>query len=121
MTITATLGSADEAFDRIDRVLAEVLEAALARAAEVIAYAARASHPYTDRTYNLTRSIEPQPVVMVNDEQAAGGVIAGEEYASYLEERDAFVFLAPAASRSEPMLDQALARLLREALARGAA
>lgn len=86
----------------IEGALADVIEAHAAR----IATEARAHHPYTDRTRTLTESIEALPSSgNALDGQLRGFVVAGAEYASYLEEGD-FAFLEPAARR----LDGELAR-----------
>ena len=83
-----------EALDALDAAVGDAIEDAVARAAEVIAHAARADHAYTDRSGDLTGSIEALPAVRTED-GARGGVVAGMDYASHVEAKG-FAFLEPA-------------------------
>ncbi len=110
---------ADAALDALDAAVVDAIEAAVARGAEVVAFAARAEHPYTDRTGNLTESIEALPAVRTAD-GAVGGVVAGASYAEFVERRPEYAFLGPAARRSEDRLAHELDDALEEAVRRGA-
>lgn len=99
-----------------EREIASALEEVVEEQASRIATEARASHPYTDRTGNLTASIEALPA----QGSARGGdlraaVVAGEEYASYVDQ-GRFAFLLPAAERVEGDLVDAAERALAEAV-----
>lgn len=108
----------DDAFDAMDAALGDAIEDAVNRGAGVIAHAARADHPYTDRTGDLSGSIEALPAVRTDD-GARGGVLAGMDYASHVEAKG-YAFLEPAAQRSEGRLDEELDRALEDAIRRGA-
>lgn len=116
MRVRLTGGEA--AFDALDRAVDEAVVDAVARGAELIAQAARAEHPYTDRSGDLTASVAPLPAVPTAD-GAAGGVVASMPYASFVEAKG-FAFLEPAARRSEGRLDDLLDRSLEDAVRRGA-
>jgi hypothetical protein len=107
----------DDALDALDEALGDAIEDSVGRASEVIAHAARADHPYTDRSGDLTGSIEALPVVRTED-GARGGVLAGMTYASHVEAKG-YAFLDPAAQRSEGRIDQALDDALEAAVRRG--
>lgn len=105
-----------EAFERsLSEQLSSVLEAAVTRGAEIVAFAARAEHPYTDRTGRLTASIEALPAVATGD-LARGGVLAGMDYASFVEASHAY--LAPAAQRVEGRVEHELDNILAAAIQR---
>lgn len=114
----------DEAFlDRLEEDVARIgnavmdgVETAVQRASEVVAHAARADHPYTDRTGALSASIEALPAVRVG-EVVRGGVLAGAEYAEHVER--SHPFLAPALDASLARIEQETDQVLHEAI-RGA-
>lgn len=116
--LRALLTGGDAAFDAIDAAVGDAIEDAVNRAAGVIAHAAAADHPYTDRTGNLTGSIEALPAVRTA-EGARGGVLAGMDYASHVEARG-YAFLEPAAQRSEGRLAHDLDDALEAAIRRAA-
>lgn len=66
--------------------------------AQVVDFA-KANHPYTDRTENLTNSIQPGRIV-VQDDVITAEVAARQEYAAFVEfgtsRARPFPFLAPA-------------------------
>jgi len=96
----------------VGEALGEVAEEHAAR----VAAEARASHPYTDRTGNLTASIEALPAQgSVRGGDLTASVVAGEDYASYVD-RGRFAFLVPAAERVERELADAAERALAEAV-----
>lgn len=113
------LSGGEAALDALDAAVGDAIVDAVARGAEVIAHAARADHPYQDRTGDLSASIEALPAVPTAD-GAVGGVLAGEDYASFVEAKG-FAFLEPAARRSEARLEFELDRALLDAVRRGAA
>lgn len=106
-------------FDQVERSLSDMLssalEAAVARGAEIIAFNAKAEHPYTDRTGRLTASIEALPAT-VTGATAQAGVLAGMDYASFVEASHAY--LAPAAQRTEGRIEHELDIILTAALQR---
>jgi hypothetical protein len=65
--------------------------------AKRIADNARKNHTYTDRTTNLTNSIDVLPGPGLREAQ----VFAGEFYASHVEERLGFAFMQPAADQED--------------------
>lgn len=107
----------EDAFDALDDAIGDAIEDAVNRAAGVIAFGARADHPYTDRTGDLSGSIEALPAVRTA-EGARGGVLAGMEYASHVEAKG-YAFLEPAARRSEGRIDHELNDALEQAVRRG--
>jgi hypothetical protein len=116
MRVLLTGGEA--ALDALDEAVGDAIEDAVNRAAGVIAHAAAAEHAYTDRTGDLTGSIEALPTVRTA-EGARGGVLAGMNYASHVEARG-YAFLEPAAQRSEGRLDHDLHDALETAVRRAA-
>lgn len=103
-------------FDALEHAARDALVDAVDRAAEVVAFDARAEHPYTDRTGQLTESIEALPAhatVM----GAEGGVIASMPYASYVEARG-FEFLSPAFQRSHDRIEHEMYDALERAVDR---
>lgn len=102
--------------DDVERAGLDALEDAVTRAGEVVAFAARADHPYTDRTGDLTGSIEGLPAVRTAN-GAQGGVVAGMDYASYVEGRG-YAFLEPALMSQQGRIDHELADALSRAAAR---
>jgi hypothetical protein len=82
---------------------------------------ARSKHPYTDRTSNLTRSIQPGEIT-VGDDGIVGEIVANMEYAKYLEGNPSegklgisegkFAFLVPALKANEGIFND----LMRKAL-----
>lgn len=92
---------------------------ALVSAAEVsqarIVNDARANHPYTDRTQNLTNSIQAG-LVRVTEEGVEAYVEARMEYASYVEfgtsRSKPYPFLTPAMLRESPNYIKTAAKLI---------
>lgn len=104
-----------DVFEELEAAVESAVLASVAGAAETIAFAAKASHPYTDRTRELTESIEALPAV-AGPEGVVGGVIAGSEHASYLEQRPEYAFLQPAADRSVERIEHDMDATLRAKL-----
>ena len=95
------------------------LHEAVRRGAQMVAETARADHPYVDRTGNLTRSIRSYaPRGTFLNESLRAEVIATERYASYLERRQLYAFLAPALGRSEGRIEHDLHDALEAAVER---
>ena len=122
MEIDAEFRGLDEAFDALTRALEPGVREGLERIAEAVAVAAATEHPYTDRTGNLTASIEATPATgTLADGTLTATVVAGEEYASYVDERPEYAFLKPARRRIEQAgeaaraLDAALDRAAHDA------
>jgi len=115
--LTFRLADAGRALDALEGSVLDAIEDAVNRAGDVVAHDARADHPYQDRTGDLTASIEALPAVRTAD-GARGGVLAGEDYASFVEARG-FAFLAPAAERSGGRVELELDRALEDAVRRG--
>lgn len=90
--------------DDLEAALLEGIEDGVRRAAETIAFAARAEHPYTDRTTTLTNSIEAVEPTRSGDE-VRGAVVAEAPYASYLEARPEYAFLGPVAEREAARIE----------------
>lgn len=99
-----------------ERCALDGIETAVARAGEIVAEEARASHPYTDRSYQLTESTRALDPVSTGD-KVLGGVIADTEYAEYVER--SHPYLAPALERAMPRVETEAARVIDAAL-RGA-
>lgn len=101
MKIEARFTGFDEALGALTRGLDRGLEVGFERAAEVVAANARGDHPFTNRTGDLERSIhaEPDPHVALARGAVDAAVVADEDYASYVDEREGFAFLEPAAER----------------------
>ena len=100
-----------------EREIAEELERVAEGHARRVAAEAQASHPYTDRTGDLTASIEALPAQGdALDGTLSASVVAGMDYAGYVEAAG-FAFLEPAAERTESALvadaEAALARATR--------
>lgn len=108
--MTMEFSGLDEAMGHVERAVDGAIEESVANAAEVITFAARADHPYTDRTEQLTQSIEALPAVR-SGELVHGGVIAGMPYAQYVER--SHPYLEPAAARSEARIDHDTEEILR--------
>lgn len=91
---------------RIVDTLDDELEEAVRRSQAAVVTAAKADHPYTDRTTTLTRSIR----AYAPTGKASAGTLRGElgayaDYASYLERRAEYAFLLPALERSQGHFD----------------
>jgi hypothetical protein len=92
---------------RLLDALDDELEAAVRRSTSAVAFAARADHPYTDRTHNLTRSTRDYaPRGRASEGTLRGEVGAYMEYASFVEGKPRFAFLDPAFERSRDHFDQ---------------
>jgi len=102
-----------QGLDGLDDALFDGIEEGVRRAGRVVAHAAKAEHPYTDRTTVLTESIEPIEPTRVGDE-VRGGAVAEAPYASYLERRPEYAFLEPAAAREEHRIEHDMDAALAE-------
>lgn len=92
---------------RLVDALDDELEVAVRRSTSAVAIAAKADHPYTDRTYELTRSIRDYaPRGRASDGTLRGEVGGYAEHASYVERKRRFAFLAPAYERSQQHFEQ---------------
>lgn len=102
---------------RVERGAMEALDDAVERASELVAFTARADHPYTDRTGDLTKYTEALPTRRLRDQGAVeGGVIAGTPYASFVNRNPRFAFLEPALAQNEARIDQELDQILDAAM-----
>lgn len=114
-----TITGADAWAARADRAVMEGLESAVREIARIAVADAKATHPYTDRTGNLTESIGPMPVT-VDGARVTGGVEAQMPYAKHVEEgtsrMEALPFLGPALARAEGDADRIVLDALDEAL-----
>ena len=100
--------------------LDDALDDAARDVAEAVAFAARADHPYTDRTGTLTGSIRAYaPRGRFSRDTLRAEVVARAPYASYVDGRRAFAFLEPAWDRNEGRAEEMLERAL-DAAVRGA-
>jgi methylmalonyl-CoA mutase cobalamin-binding subunit len=113
--LTLSLAGLDAFETRMNEAIDDALQAAVERGADVIAYAAKADHPYQDRTGDLTGSIEALPAIRAA-EGVRGGVLAGMDYAAYVDAR--MPFLDPAARRSEDRIEHELDQLIHDAMRR---
>jgi len=115
---TATLDGIEEALQALEDECAEALPGVVEQWAQGAARHARAEHPYTDRTGNLTASIEALPARYVG-EHVEGGVVAGMDYASYVDEGTtrarAYPYMEPARVATEPYVEEIAERALRTA------
>lgn len=108
-----------QSFHALGDALDEQLEACVRESAKDIAFAARADHPYTDRTKHLTHSTRAYaPQGRFTRGTLRAEVIATAEYASYLENRPEFAFLEPALTRSEGQIEHRLHDALEAAVRR---
>lgn len=97
--------------------LDEALDDAVRETAKVVAFAAKADHPYTDRSRTLTNSIRAYaPRGRFSRDSLRVEVAALAPYASHLEARQAFAFLEPAWNRSEAHVGELLERALDRAV-----
>lgn len=114
----ATLDGIEEALQELEDETLSALPGIVETWAQGAAQHARAEHPYTDRTGNLTASIEALPARTVGD-RVEGGVVAGAIYASYVDEGTdrsrPYPFMEPAAQATEPYVDEIAERGLRAA------
>lgn len=92
---------------RLLDALDDELETAVRRSTSAVAFAARADHPYTDRTRNLTRSTRDYaPRGRASEGTLRGEAGAYEDYASFVERKPRFAFLEPALERSRDHFDR---------------
>ncbi|MFO0610794.1 MAG: HK97 gp10 family phage protein [Polyangiales bacterium] len=99
--------------------LDDELERAAREGAKVVAFAAKADHPYTDRSETLTRSIRAYaPRGSFLRDTLDVDIIARAAYAKYLERRRAWAFLGPALERSQGRLEHLLYDALEAAVRR---
>lgn len=111
MSFTARFEGLDTFLAEVGAAVDEGARAAVERQGERVAGAARADHPYQDRTGDLTTSLEGLPAMgSALDGTLQGGAAAGTEYASYVEEGTErsrpYPYLAPAAELTEPAFEQ---------------
>lgn len=93
---------------RLGADLDDELEDAAREIADRVAWAARAEHPYTNRTHNLQGSTRGDtPFGRFGDGTLTANVVATMEYASYVENRG-YEFLLPAFDRVESQLEHVL-------------
>lgn len=115
---SATLSGIEEALQELEDETLAGLPGVVEQWAQGVAQYARAEHPYTDRTGNLTASIEALPARYVG-EHVEGGVVAGMDYASYVNEGTsrarAYPYMDPAARATEPYVEEIAERGLRTA------
>ncbi len=119
----ATLNGLEEALQELEDETLSGLPAIVETWAQGAAQHARAEHPYTDRTGNLTASIEALPARAVGD-RVEGGVVAGMDYASYVDEGTSrarpYPYMEPAARATESYAEEIADRGLRAAVTRAA-
>jgi len=123
VSFTARFEGLDAFLSDLGEAVNEGTEAAVERHGDRVAGAARADHPYTDRTGDLTASLEGLPAMgSALDGTLQGGTVAGTEYASYVEEGTersrAYPYLEPAATLTEPAFEQDADAQLQASLAR---
>ena len=96
-----------------DRRKTERVRIAVSQTQSLIAAYARGNHPYTDRTSNLTKSIQPGRITETSN-SINGEVNANMEYAKYVEERwgQRYAYLGPALLANQREFN----RLVRKAL-----
>lgn len=115
---SASFSGIEEALQKLEDETMEALPGVVETWGQVIAERARDVHPYTDRTGDLTASIEAAPARHVG-ERVEGGVVAGTSYASYVEEGTdrarPYPYLEPAARDTEPYVEQLADQELRRA------
>lgn len=112
----ASIDGLDEAINELETGVLTAYRDSLSAGAEIIAGIARRDHPYTDRTGDLTASIES---IAPPAAGFSAAVVAGEDYASFLEERG-FAFLEPAARTADPYMENDLDNRLRTAIGHAA-
>lgn len=94
---TADLLGLEAWVDELAAAVDDGADAGLAAASRLVADEARAGHTFANRSGDLEASIRPLDVAgRARDGEVRGGVVADEEYASYVEERPGFAFLMPA-------------------------
>lgn len=103
--------------ERLDAAVMDGVEECVRRASTTVAEQARENHPYTDRTGDLTASIQAQETVRAGD-TVRGGVEATTEYASYVGRSHPYLEPAFQAQRSriEGECDQVMAAAVRGAV-----
>lgn len=115
---TARLDGIEEALQELEDEVMEALPGIVTQWAQGAAQHARAEHPYTDRTGDLTASIEALPARTMGD-RVEGGVVAGMDYASFVDEGTSrarpYPYMEPAAQASEPYAEEIAERGLRTA------
>lgn len=103
---------------RLGTELDDELEVAARDIADRVAWAARADHPYQNRTGNLQGStVGDAPLGRFLDDTLTANVIASMEYGSYVEDLG-YEFLLPAFERTEHQLDEIIESRLRYAAQR---
>lgn len=115
---TASLSGIEEALQELESETLSALPGVVETWAQGAAQHARAEHPYTDRTGDLTASIQALPARRVGD-RVEGGVVAGMSYASYVDEGTdrsrPYPYMQPAAEATEPYVEEIAERGLRAA------
>lgn len=117
------LGAWRTALGALPAALDDALEDAVREAGDLVVVHAKADHPYQDRTGRLTRSIRAYaPRGRFTRGTLRGEVVATAPYASYLEDGTTkirgFAYLAPAATRMDGRMAQALEDALEAAVRR---
>ena len=95
--------------------VAEIYQA-VATVQAMVVNDARMTHPYTDRTTNLTKSIQAG-VVTLDDDTVSAEVKAEAEYASFVEmgtsRSKPYPFLTPAIERNQAVFFKAVKKAMR--------
>lgn len=104
---------------RLLRALDDELEACVVTVAEDVAYSARVIHGFVNRTGKLEQSIRrTRPVGRFTSETLACSVVAGADYAEFVERRRDLAFLGPAWAANEARAEQHLEDALEWAVKR---
>lgn len=115
---TARLDGIEEALQELEDEVMEALPGIVTQWAQGAAQHARAEHPYTDRTGDLTASIEALPARTMGD-RVEGGVVAGMDYASFVDEGTSrarpYPYMEPAAAATQDYAEEVAERGLRTA------
>lgn len=99
----------DEALGDIKAALDIDLREGMLRAAQIVADEAANSHSYQNRTGALQASTQAGAVTgAATDGEIIAEVLGDTPYGEYVEGREGFAFLEPAASRSEGRIDSEL-------------
>lgn len=110
MRVKVRIEGIEEALDALCEEAIDSARVAVALHASRVAEEARSTHPYTDRTGDLTDSIEALDTNREGD-FVRGYVVAGMGYASYVEEGTSrnrpYPYLRPAAERLDGALSEA--------------
>lgn len=117
MSVGVELTGLEQAIKSVLDKIGEGADQGAIAAAKVVADQAKSSHPYTDRSGDLTSSITPPDYT--SGSLASGNlecaVVAMEPYAGFVEAKG-FKFLEPAFEASIPQVEQAFATAVEQAL-----